>query len=112
VGFLLRNAELYALSEDQQASLRTLRTSFELEKVDKLAALNKAKILLRALTNDVDAAEERVMEAIDHLAACEADLRKMRYHHLKAARAHLETDQRERLVSSNHRRLARRSQEA
>ena len=87
VGFLLRNAEAYALSEDQQESLRKLRTPFELEKVDKLAALSKAKILLRALVNDVDAAEKQVMEAIDHLAACEADLRKMRYHHLKAARA-------------------------
>ena len=112
VGFLLRNAEAYALSEDQQESLRKLRTPFELEKVDKLAALSKAKILLRALVNDVDAAENQVMEAIDHLAACEADLRKMRYHHLKAARAHLDTDQRERLVSLNRQRLARRTQDA
>jgi hypothetical protein len=112
VGFLLRNAEEYALSEDQQESLRKLRTPFELEKVDKLAALSKAKILLRALANDVDAAEKQVMEAIDHLAACEADLRKMRYHHLKAARALLDTDQRERLVSLNRQRLARRTQDA
>ena len=113
VGFLLRNAaEAYALTEDQQESLRRLRTSFELEKVDKLAALSKAKILLRALANDVDAAEKQVMEAIDHLAACEADLRKMRYHHLKAARAHLDTDQRERLVSLNRQRLARRTLDA
>jgi hypothetical protein len=112
VGFLLGNAEAYALSEDQQESLRKLRTPFELEKVDKLAALSKAKILLRALVNDVDAAENQVMEAIDHLAACEADLRKMRYHHLKAARAHLDTDQRERLVSLNRQRLARRTQDA
>ena len=112
MGFLLRNAEAYALSEDQQESLRRLRTSFELEKVDKLAALSKAKILLRALSNDVDAAEKQVMEAIDHLAACEADLRKMRYHHLKAARAHLDVDQRERLVSLNRQRLARRTLDA
>jgi hypothetical protein len=52
------------------------------------------------------------MEAIDHLAACEADLRKMRYHHLKAARAHLDVDQRERLVSLNRQRLARRTLDA
>jgi hypothetical protein len=112
VGFLLRNAETYALSEDQQESLRKLRTSFELEKVDKVAALSKAKILLRALANDVDAAEIQVMEAIDHLAACEGELRKMRYRHLQAARAHLDTDQRERLVSLNRERLARRIQDA
>lgn len=112
VGFLLRNAEAYALSEDQQESLHRLRTPFELEKVDKLAALSKAKILLHALVNDVEAAESQVMEAIDHLAACEADLRKMRYRHLKSAREHLNTDQRDRLASVNRQRLARRTQDA
>ena len=112
VGFLLRNAEAYGLSEDQQERLRKLRIPFELEKVDKLAALSKAKILLRALANDVDAAEKQVIEAIDDVAACEADLRKMRYHHLKAARTQLDTDQHERLVSLNRQRLTQRPQDA
>ena len=47
------------LSEYQQESLRKLRIPFELEKVDKLAALSKAKIVFRALARDVDAAEKR-----------------------------------------------------
>jgi hypothetical protein len=111
VGFLLGNAEAYGLTDDQQERLRKLRIPFELEKVDKLAALSKAKILLRALASDVDAAEQQVMEAIDQVAACEADLRKMRYHHLRTARAHLDTEQHDRLVGINRHRLAQRTQD-
>ena len=78
VGFLLRHADEFNLTESQRQNLNKLRIRFELEKVDKLAALQKAKITLRALMHDPEAAERDVLEAIDKVAACEADLRKMR----------------------------------
>ena len=98
VGFLLRHAEEFDLTELQQASLSKLQIPFELEKVDKMAALQKAKITFRALVRDPDAAEQEVLDAIEKVAACEADLRKMRYHHLKAARAQLKKNQRDGVV--------------
>lgn len=93
VGFLLRNAEDYNLTELQQENLSKLRTDFELEKVDKEAALRKAKIVFRALVRDHNAAEKDVLKAIDKIAAREADMRKMRYYHLRAAQAQLNGDQ-------------------
>ncbi len=93
VGFLLRNAQELNLTDSQQASLNKLRTRFEIEKIDKLAALDKAKIAFRALIRDPQAAERDVLAAIDKVSACEADLRKMRYHHLKAAQAELDANQ-------------------
>lgn len=93
VGFLLRNAEEYNLTELQQENLSQLQTQFELEKVDKEAALRKAKISFRALVRDHNAAERDVLDAIDKVAACEADMRKMRYYHLKAGHAQLDADQ-------------------
>lgn len=93
VGFLLRNAQDVNLTEAQQENLSKLQTPFELEKVDKLAALSKAKIIFRALAGDHSAAERDVLNAIDKVAACEADLRKMRYYHLKAARTQLDANQ-------------------
>jgi hypothetical protein len=94
VGFLLRQAELFKLSEEQQESLGKLRVQFELEKVDKLATLQKAKIVLRVLMRDHQSREPDVLSAIDKLAACEADLRRMRYYHRKVAWDHLNADQR------------------
>jgi hypothetical protein len=112
VGFLLRNAETYELSESQQEDLRKMQIPFEFEKIDKLAALSKAKIVLRALARDFDAGEQDVMEAIDNVAACEADLRKMRYHHLRAARAQLDGKQRDRLVRMSRQRMRDRQDAA
>ena len=105
VGFLLRTAEEHNLTELQQENLCQMQTRFELEKVDKEAALRKAKIIFRAVARDHDAAEQDVLDAIDKVAACEADLRKMRYYHLKAAHAQLDADQLDGLKKMHQQRL-------
>jgi Spy/CpxP family protein refolding chaperone len=94
VGHLLRNAEEHNLTAEQEEQLEKLQVEFELEKVDLQAALSKAKILYRALARDHNADEQEVMKAIDKLSRAEASLRKMRYRHLKAARAVLNEEQR------------------
>jgi hypothetical protein len=105
VGMLLRNAEDHNLTTEQEERLHKMQTNFELEKVDLLAALRKAKIVLRALARDQDCAEQDVMSAIDKVAACEADLRKMRYRHLKAAHSVLDEDQMRNLKSFYRQRM-------
>jgi hypothetical protein len=105
VGHLLRNAEDHNLTEEQEEHLEKMRLDFELEKVDLQAALRKAKIVFRALARDHNAAEQDVMKAIDKVARCEANLRKMRYRHLKAAHAVLNDEQRKGLKAFHKQRM-------
>jgi hypothetical protein len=97
VGMLLHHVDDFGLNDNQIEQLSKMQLGFELEKVDLQAALQKAKITWRALVRDVDAAEQDVMKAIDNVARCEANLRKMRYNHLKAARGVLQPKQRNNL---------------
>ncbi|HEX8748391.1 MAG TPA: hypothetical protein VF717_14540 [Pyrinomonadaceae bacterium] len=105
VGHLLRNSEDHNLTEEQEEKLEKMRLTFELEKVDLQAALRKAKIVFRALARDHDASEQDVMKAIDDVAQCEADLRKMRYRHLKSAHGVLNDDQRKGLKAVHKQRM-------
>jgi hypothetical protein len=91
---LLHHVDDFGLEPDQIEQLNNLMLEFELEKVDKQAALQKAKINWRALIRNVDADETQVMAAIDNVTKAEGDLRKMRYNHLKAARSVLNDGQR------------------
>jgi hypothetical protein len=90
---LLHHVDDFDLTEDQTEQLTRMQLEFELEKVDLEAALRKAKIRWRALIRDIDAAEQEVMAAIDNVSACEANLRKMRFNHLKVARGILNPEQ-------------------
>jgi multidrug resistance efflux pump len=94
---LLHHVDDFGLNDSQIEQLTKMQLEFELEKVDLQAALQKAKIKWRALVRDVDAAEQDVMKAIDNVARGEANLRKMRYNHLKAARGVLQRKQRDNL---------------
>jgi Spy/CpxP family protein refolding chaperone len=105
IGHLLRNAEDHNLTEEQEEQLEKLQVEFELEKVDLQATLSKAKILFRALARDHNSDEQEVMKAIDKLARAEANLRKMRYRHLKAARAVLNEEQRKGLKGFHKQRM-------
>ncbi len=97
VGMLLHHVDDFGLNDNQIEQLTKMMLEFELEKVDLQAALQKAKINWRALVRNIDAAESDVMKAIDNVARAEADLRKMRYRHLKAARGVLQPEQRNNL---------------
>ena len=99
IGMLLHHVEDFDLTDDQVEQLSNFQTDFELEKVDLEAALHKAKIRLRALMRDVDSNERDVMHAIDKVSEAEGNLRKMRYNHLKQARALLSHEQRNSLKS-------------
>jgi Spy/CpxP family protein refolding chaperone len=90
---LLHHVDDFGLNDSQIQQLTNMQLDFELEKVDLQAALQKAKIRWRSLIRNLDANEADVMSAIENVAKAEADLRKMRYHHLKAARNVLQPGQ-------------------
>ena len=110
LGMLLRHAEEFNLTEEQQEQLGKMQVNFELEKVDLQAALSKAKIIFRSLVRNHDTPEQDVMDAIDKLSACEANLRKMRYRHLKAAHGVLNDEQRTSLKAQHKQRMREKIQ--
>lgn len=67
------------LSEEQQTKMKKMRLEFDLKMVDAHAALKKARLKLKALTNDDESSESKVFSAIDKVAEREADIRKMKY---------------------------------
>ena len=93
VGMLLHHVDDFGLNDSQVAQLSSMQVDFEIEKIDLQAALQKAKVRWRALVRNVDANEADVMTAIENVSKAEADLRKMRYNHLKSARNVLEPAQ-------------------
>ena len=97
VGMLQRHAEEFCLTEEQQDKLEAMRVDFELEKIDLRAAMRKSKIHLRAAMRQEKPLEKDVMAAIDEVARCEAELRKMAYRHLQSARAVLDEAQRKKV---------------
>ncbi len=93
VGVLLQHAEEFHLTEKQLDSLEAMRVDFELEKIDLRAAMRKSKVRLHAAICQENPCEKDVMAAIDDVACCEAEIRKMGFRHLQAARAILNESQ-------------------
>ena len=112
LGMLLRHAEDFNLTDEQQEQLGKMLVNFELEKIDLQAALGKAKVVFRSLVRNHDTPEPDVMDAIDRLSVCEANLRKMRYRHLKAAHAVLDDEQRSTLKAQRKQRMSEKIQGA
>jgi Spy/CpxP family protein refolding chaperone len=73
-----------------------MATQFRLEKVDKDAAVKKARITLRALMRD-DAGESQVSAAIDEVSRLNADLKKMQYRHHQQMKGLLTDEQQKKL---------------
>ncbi len=94
---LLALADELKLTDSQRQQLRDMFTEFRLQRIDQQAAVKKAKVRLRSLMMDDQAAERDVMRAIDDVAAARADLQKMQYEHRKQALSVLTEDQRAKL---------------
>ena len=90
---LLHHSEDLKLKPHQEEALLDKQLEFELEKVDLEAAVKKAKIGLRHVMRHVETSEKTAYAAIEALATAEANLRKMRFQHLKAGRSVLNASQ-------------------
>jgi len=96
---LMEMADKLELTQAQRDKIKGMMEAFQLERVDKQAALKKAEIKLKGLMHDDKAAEADVIKGIDQIAGLKADMAKMRYHHLSEMRSILTDKQREMLKS-------------
>jgi Spy/CpxP family protein refolding chaperone len=96
---LLRVADEINLSEDQKDKLKSMAKEFQLQKVDLEADIKKARILLRDLMHDDNASEQDVFRAIDKATALKANMKKMKYRHMKSAKNILSDEQKDKLKS-------------
>jgi len=90
---LLRNADEIGLTEQQQTDLKKMAETFQIDRIDREAALDKAEVKLRSLMTDDKASESQVLAQIDQVSKLKADLQKMRYQHLKQVQSLLSDDQ-------------------
>jgi len=102
-------ADEIELTDVQKDQLEALQVKNRKEGIDKHAELEKARVDLRALKRDDQAAESAVLRQIDVVSGLEADLEKMRYSHRKEMKAVLTEDQINKLEDlRKERRLERR----
>ena len=106
---LLRVADEINLSEDQKDKLKSMAKEFQLQKVDLEADIKKARIVLKDLMHDDDASEQDVFRAIDRATALKADMKKMKYSHMKSAKNILSDDQKDKLKSLRKEHMEKRS---
>lgn len=90
---LLMHADDLELTDAQKTQLETMATQFQLDKVDKQAALEKAEIQFRSLMMKGDASQKDVDAAIDNVSRLRADMQKMRYAHQLKAKGVLTAEQ-------------------
>ena len=92
-GPIMAMAEKLELTDAQKEKLETIRTTFQKERIDKKAEVDKARVDLRVLRHDENANENEVMAAIDKVSYLKADLQKMAYRHRKEVQSVLTEEQ-------------------
>jgi len=94
IGMLLHHSEDFNLTPQQEEKLLSKQLEFEIEKINLEAAVKIAKVRWRAAARDVNTTEKTAYAVIDDLTKAEANLRKMRFQHLKEGRTILNASQR------------------
>jgi Spy/CpxP family protein refolding chaperone len=105
---LLHLAEEIELTEKQRTELKGMLIEFQVEKIDLEGEVKKAHVQLKALMIEDDAGDNAVLRAIDEVSRMEAELKKMRYLHHKAAQAVLTETQIDKLKSLRLERIGER----
>ena len=105
---LLMNADELELTDAQKTQLETMATQFQIDRVDKRAALEKAEIQFRSLMMKGDASQKDVDAAIDNVAGLRADMQKMRYAHVLKAKGVLTAGQIDKLKEIRKNRWTKR----
>jgi Spy/CpxP family protein refolding chaperone len=94
---LMRNADAIGLTDKQKADIKKMVESFQIDRIDRQAALDKAEVKLRGLMMDDKAVENDVLGQIDQVSKLKADLQKMRYQHHKQIQNVLTDEQKAKL---------------
>ncbi len=97
MGHLLAMGDEIGLTDDQRVEIKQLMVAHRLEQIDRRAEVQKAKVRLRVLMHDDEAAESDVTGQIDRLSDLRADLQKSNYTHRKNIHAILTAEQLEKM---------------
>lgn len=78
---ILDMADKLELTDAQRTKLKTMHETFQLERIDRQADVQKAQLKLRGLMRDDKASTAEINKAIDESSALKADMAKMRVRH-------------------------------
>jgi len=106
-GMLLNMADEIGLSDQQQKDLSAMSEKFGLEKIEKKATLDKAKLKLRTLRMN-DGSESEVLKAMDEVGKMRTEMQKMRYQHRQAVKDLLTEEQVDKLGEMRKDRMGKR----
>ncbi|MFH2036236.1 MAG: Spy/CpxP family protein refolding chaperone [Candidatus Zixiibacteriota bacterium] len=95
---VLRFSDELGLDESQISKIKNLSEQFALERVDRKAELQKARIQLHALKAD-NGSENEILGMIDKVSGLEANMEKMMYKHHQTVKSILSAEQIDKLDS-------------
>lgn len=78
---ILAMADKLELTDAQRTKLKQLHETFQLERIDRRAGLQKAEVKLRGLMRDNKASTAEINKSIDDVSALKAEMAKMRVRH-------------------------------
>ena len=78
---ILAMADKAELTDAQRTKLKTMHETFQLERIDRQASVQKAQLKLRGLMRDDKAPTAEINKAIDDASALKAEMAKMRVRH-------------------------------
>lgn len=94
---LMRVGDEIGLTDQQKSDLKKMAETFQMDRIDREAALDKAEVKLRGLMMDDAAVESQVLAQIDQVSKLKADIQKMRYQHRTKVQSILSDDQKAKL---------------
>ena len=105
---LLAVADEIGLTDQQKTDLKKMVETFQLDRIDREAALDKAEVKLRGLMMDDKAVESQVLAQIDQVSKLKAEIQKMRYQHRTQVQSILTDDQKAKLQELRKTRMQNR----
>ncbi|RKX23040.1 MAG: hypothetical protein DRP35_00395 [Candidatus Zixiibacteriota bacterium] len=93
---LLRHAEMLELTDKQVEKIKEMKYQFNLERIDKKAAIEKTQLKLGKMMRD-EVSESKVFAAIDEISDLKAEMRKMQYKHHADIKNLLTDEQKEKI---------------
>ena len=104
---ILEMADKLELTDAQRAKLKQMHETFQLERIDRRANLQKAEVRMRGLMRDDKTPVAEINKAIDEVSVLKADLAKMQFRHRAEMKSVLNDKQQQMLKDT---RLERRKE--
>ncbi len=94
---VLQMADKLELTDAQRTKLKQLHETFQVERIDRRASLQKAEVKLRGLMREDKMSAAEMNKAIDDVSVMKADMAKMRFRHQEEMKSVLNDKQQQML---------------